>query len=128
MATYYKVTTQKDALMLRKECSTSSTILAKMPKGTIVTQNFVLNASAGWIAVDYQGTTGFASASYLTLCNEKGELLENKDEVQKRSNGIIIHDEGNQNGEAPEETSGVNKTLIAGIAVAAIGALAVIFV
>lgn len=54
------------SLNLRAQASSasSSKILLTMPKGAIVT---IYSTSNGWCYVDYQGTKGYCSASYLKL-------------------------------------------------------------
>lgn len=132
--TCYKVTTERDPLKLRSECDTtnSQNIIAKMPIGTIVSENLVLNAQSGWVAVNYGSQSGFASRSYLTLCDEKGNLLEpiqndsnrSKNNSTKDSTVVIVDREENQTTTSGE---GVSKVMIAGVASVSIGALLYLF-
>lgn len=67
----YKVTTSSGNLNLREYDTTSSKIIASIPKGTIVdsytppTPNS--KCASGWLYVSYGGKYGYASADYLTL-------------------------------------------------------------
>jgi cell wall-associated NlpC family hydrolase len=51
-------------LNLRSQASTSSSILAQIPKGQAVTVNSV---QPGWASVTYYGSTGFVSLDYLKI-------------------------------------------------------------
>lgn len=67
----YKVTTSSGNLNLRQYDTTTSKIIASIPKGTIVdsytppTPNS--KCASGWLYVSYGGKYGYASADYLTL-------------------------------------------------------------
>lgn len=66
----YKVTTSSGNLNLREYDTTSSKIIATMPKGTIVesynppTPN--QKCDEGWLYISYGGKYGYASKAYLT--------------------------------------------------------------
>lgn len=119
---FYKVTTQTDPLMLRKTCSTSAEILARIPKGTVVTQNMVLMPADGWMAVNYGTQSGFAYGQYLTPCTADGTIIQ-----ETKDNTYVPKNTTNNGDTRITEEGGTNKILIAGIATAAIGALAVLF-
>lgn len=119
---FYKVTTQTDPLMLRKTCSTSAEILARIPKGTVVTQNMVLMPSDGWMAVNYGSQSGFAYGQYLTPCTADGTIIQ-----EAMKDNTYVPNKTNNGDTTITEEGGTNKILIAGIATAAIGALAVLF-
>lgn len=53
-------------LNLRAEANTNSAILAKIPAGTIVQENYVLQKSSEFIGVFYGKLTGYVSAQYVT--------------------------------------------------------------
>lgn len=55
-------------LNLRQERTTSSRILAVMPRGARVT---VLNRASDWCLVEYNGITGYASTSYLEFDSDR---------------------------------------------------------
>ena len=67
----YKVTTSSGNLNLRQYDTTTSKIIASIPKGTIVdsytppTPNS--KCASGWLYISYGGKYGYASADYLTL-------------------------------------------------------------
>lgn len=120
MATYYKVTTQSDPLRLHYKCDLSEeTVIARMPKGTVVTANFTLMPDNGYIAVNYGSQSGFAYAQYLTLCDANGNIIEE----QKKKN----EKENTQETITPADEEGTSKILVTGIAVAALGGLAFLF-
>ncbi len=79
-----------DALRLREEKSTSSRILATLPKGTQVS---VLDASdSEWIQVKTSsGLTGYMSAQYLTLryADDPPETLPSGDITLSHSTGTV---------------------------------------
>lgn len=60
--TEYVVNTEKYDLRLRKGPSTSSAILANIPKGTVLT---VTEKKNGWSKTTYRGKTGWVSTAYL---------------------------------------------------------------
>lgn len=53
-------------LNLRAEANTNSAILAKIPAGTIVQENYVLQKSSEFIGVFYGKLTGYVSSQYAT--------------------------------------------------------------
>ena len=64
-------TVDVDALRLREEASTSSTILATASKGDTVV--VLEDAGNGWYKVDYNTVEGYMSAEYLTV-SEKADV------------------------------------------------------
>ena len=64
-------TVDVDALRLREEASTSSTILATASKGDTVV--VLEDAGNGWYKVDYKSVEGYMSAEYLTV-SEKADV------------------------------------------------------
>lgn len=68
------VDTEGSPLRLRAEASTEGAILSKLPNGTQV--EVLSSLDGGWYQVTYQGLTGFVSAEYLKVEEEKDELQE----------------------------------------------------
>jgi hypothetical protein len=66
----YKVITETSPLNLRSEANANSAVLATIPKGTVVKENFVLQAVPEWIAVSYGQNTGYVSALYVEKTTE----------------------------------------------------------
>lgn len=62
-ATTYRVSTNSLNLNLRSGMSNTASIIAKMPKGSIVTGS---DQGNGWARVTYNGMTGYASMQYLS--------------------------------------------------------------
>ena len=60
-------TVTASALNLRSEPSTSSSVLATVPRGTVV---LVTESLDGWYKVSYQGKTGYMSKDYVTVSSE----------------------------------------------------------
>ena len=52
-------------LNFRKDTSTSSSIIATIPKNTTI--NIVDKSISGWYKVEYNGNTGYVSSSYVTI-------------------------------------------------------------
>lgn len=61
----YIVTTNSDPLNMRSSASTSSSLVARIPKGSEVTV-IKVNSSGSWGYVNWNGTTGYCSMQYLT--------------------------------------------------------------
>ena len=56
-----------DNVNFRKSASTSSSILATIPKNTTV--EIIDKSTSGWYKVEYKGSTGYISSTYVTLNN-----------------------------------------------------------
>lgn len=69
-ATTLYVATQKDPLNLRASASTAAKSLAKIPRGAAV--EALSSDSGGWTKVKYNGQTGYASSSLLSLTPPSG--------------------------------------------------------
>ena len=63
---YIKVTS-KSNLNLRKEPSTTSTVLTSLPNGTKVE---IIEELDGWFKVSYKGHTGYVSSKYVKVVEE----------------------------------------------------------
>ena len=63
----YKVATKDDPLSMRKAPTTSSDILAYIPKGTTLE---VYEISEGWANVSWNGSEGYCSMAYLKSADE----------------------------------------------------------
>ena len=64
----YKVATKDDPLSMRKAPTTSSDILAYIPKGTTLE---VYEISEGWAKVSWNGSEGYCSMAYLKSADEE---------------------------------------------------------
>ena len=70
--------TTTDNLNFRKSASTSSSILATIPKNTSVE---ILDKSiSGWYKVKYKNQTGYISSKYVTLNNNNSTSSTNKNQ------------------------------------------------
>ena len=69
-----------DALRLRSEASTASTILATAAKGTEV--EVLENAGSGWYKVLYGEREGYMSAEWLRVTLEDGTVVEEENVPQ----------------------------------------------
>lgn len=61
---YGKVNTSGDALNLRAQASTTSSVLARIPSYTTLTLDGIDN---GWYLVSYNNQTGYVSSDYITI-------------------------------------------------------------
>lgn len=60
------VTTQSSSLNLRAQPSTNSTIIGKIPKGSIIR---ISGQDGGWYLTEYNGTQGYVYSQYVTIRN-----------------------------------------------------------
>ncbi|MCQ2232069.1 MAG: SH3 domain-containing protein [Paludibacteraceae bacterium] len=109
----YIVTTKDDGplgnLHLRQLPNTTSEILASIPKGSVIESNSVLMQVEGWTAVNYAGKSGYVSNQYISVYDEKKTTPVVPSNIDSET--------------TVSESEGTSKVLIAGIVVAAVGAI-----
>ncbi len=73
VAEKYTVSTKEDALNMRKSPDMSGTIIAYIPKGTVVD---VYEISNGWAKVKWNGSEGYCSTAYLTKSSDENTVSQ----------------------------------------------------
>lgn len=69
-----------DALRIRSEASTEASVLTTVYAGTVLKVDADAETVDGWVAVDYKGQTGYASAEYVTIELALGEAITIEEE------------------------------------------------
>lgn len=64
------VTTESGKLNLREEANTECRVIAKIPKGEMIT---LVGYADGWYGAEYDGKEGYVSAEFITLSSETAE-------------------------------------------------------
>ena len=82
-----------DTLNLRKEASTTATILEQLDKGQ---QLEVIEETGNWIKVKVSGITGFVNKDYIKIEEEKAEELQNTVNENIISENVVEQTEENK--------------------------------
>ena len=75
-----------DNLNFRKSASTSSSILATIPKNTTI--EIIDKSTSGWYKVKYKGNTGYVSSKYVTLNNNNTNNSTNNKPSTSTQKGV----------------------------------------
>ncbi len=73
-------------LNLRKSASTSSSILATIPKNTTI--QVISKSTSGWYKVEYKGATGYVSSKYVNLNDNNSDENTNDKPSTSTEKGI----------------------------------------
>lgn len=69
-----------NGLRLRSEAGEEASVITALTEGTDLTVSSDVEAPEGWVAVSYDGSTGFVSAGYVTLSLNLGEGITLEEE------------------------------------------------
>ena len=89
-----KLIVNAGVLNVRSFCSTDSTVLGKVKKGSIFV---VLSKNSGWYGIDYNGQKGFVSADYVSLLDDSGS--SSSDTSGKNSSNTVNNNTNNSKNE-----------------------------
>lgn len=74
---------QTDGLRVRREAHTEGSVIAAVSTGTSLTVDTEAEIVDGWVAVDYEGETGYVSAEYVTTELALGEAITLAEEQEE---------------------------------------------
>ncbi len=85
-STYTEKGVTTDNLNFRKSASSSSSILATIPRNTTI--EIIDKSSSGWYKVKYKGNTGYVSSKYVTLNNNNTNNSTNNKPSTSTQKGV----------------------------------------
>ena len=74
-------------LNLRASASTDASVLAQIPNGQSI--NVIETTNSGWAKVEYNGTTGYVSATYLDFGQSQTKLASRSGSVSSKGQAVV---------------------------------------